>query len=206
MTDAGTCFYGAMTSTRLFILGALARNGPMHGHQIRRLAHTDRTDLWTDIKPGSMYGALHRMATEGAIKEVSTERDGNLPTRVVYDLTPDGRDELIAYRDQALRSTKLKPDPVDLALQNAAELTEAELTAVVKDRRRALESQLKSWQHLSETAAPYLHDLEALTFRHSLARLEAEISWHEELLSALPAYFQARRPEIKPKPALVPHQ
>lgn len=185
-------FHDAMTSIRLFILGALSRNGPMHGHQIRRLARTDRTELWTEVKPGSLYAALHRLEAEGAIKTVSTERDGNLPTRVVYDVTDDGHDELVAYRDEALRETQLRPDPVDLALQNTADMNKQQLTAVIEGRRRVLQSQLENWQHLRETAAPYLQNLEEMTFRHSLMRLSAEIAWHDELLAALPAYFSKR--------------
>lgn len=182
-----------MTSIRLFILGALSRNGPMHGHQIRRLARTDRTELWTDVKPGSLYAALHRLESEGAIKAVSTERDGKMPTRVVYDITEEGYDEFIAYRDAALRETELRPDPVDLALQSTTDMTESQLTAAIEDRRRSLQSQLDNWQHLSETAAPHLRGLEALTFRHSLVRLAAETAWHDELLAALPKHF--RTPE-----------
>ena len=43
--------------TRLFVLGALARHGPMYGHQIRRDARIDRAELWSDVRPGSLYGA-----------------------------------------------------------------------------------------------------------------------------------------------------
>src|SRR2546427_13220403 len=111
-----------MNSTRLFVLGSLARLGPMHGHQIRRAAQVDRTELWTDVKPGSLYGALHRMADEGLIVPVKTEQEGRLPARTIYEITETGRAELEAHRDEALRSTKLSNDPVDLALQNIDDL------------------------------------------------------------------------------------
>jgi len=39
----------------------------MYGHQIRRDARMDRADLWSDVRPGSLYGALHRLAAEGLI-------------------------------------------------------------------------------------------------------------------------------------------
>src|SRR5215469_2379693 len=116
-----------MNSTRLFVLGALARGGAMYGHQIRRAAQLDRTELWTDIKQGSLYGALHRMAAEGVIEVVRTEQAGNMPARTVYAITPTGREELVALRDEALRQTRLRPDPVDLALQNAQDMPEQEL-------------------------------------------------------------------------------
>lgn len=188
----GLRLHGAVTSIRLFILGTLARGGPMHGHEIRRLARTERTELWTDVKPGSLYAALHRLEAEGAIEAVSTSQSGNLPARVVYGITKAGHAEYLACRDAALRDTQLRPDPVDLALQNTADLSGEQLTAAIRDRRQALVSQLENWRQTRELAAPYLRGLEDMTFRHALARLEAEISWHDDLLAALPAYLQAR--------------
>ena len=178
-----------MNSTRLFVLGALARGGEMYGHQIRRAAQLDRTELWTDIKQGSLYGALHRMAAEGVIEVVRTEQEGSMPARTVYAITPAGQEELCAIRDQALRETKLRPDPVDLALQNTQDMSEDELRVVFENRRAAIAAELASWRHLYETAAPHLVGVESLGFSHTLLRLEAELAWHEESLKMLPSLF-----------------
>ena len=175
-----------MSSVRLFILGALARGGPMHGHQIRRDAQTDRTELWTDVKVGSLYAALNRMADEGVIEAVRTERTGNLPARTVYAITNEGHRELSALRAAILRDTRLRPDPVDLALQYSQDMPAAELLATMADRRAALEAQLRSWRHLQEVAAPHLTGVEPLGFQHGLIRLEAELAWHDLALRELP--------------------
>lgn len=161
----------------------------MYGHQIRRAAQVDRTELWTDIKQGSLYGALHRMAAEGAIEVVRTEQQGGLPARTVYAITPAGREELAAIRDEALRDTRLRPDPVDLALQNAQDMSAGELRAVLEARRAAIAAELTSFRHLHETAAPHLTPIESMGFGHTLTRLEAELAWHDEALKALPAAF-----------------
>ncbi len=178
-----------MNTTRLFILGSLARGGAMYGHQIRRAAQLDRTELWTDIKQGSLYSALHRMAAEGVIEVVRTEHHGSMPARTVYTITPTGREELAALRDQALRETRLRPDPVDLALQNTQDMSQDELHAVLANRRAAITAELASWRHLRETAGPHVTGVEALGFSHTLLRLEAELAWHEEGLKALPVIF-----------------
>jgi DNA-binding PadR family transcriptional regulator len=172
----------------------------MHGYEIRRVAQQDRTELWTDVKPGSLYGALHRLAAEGVIEPVRTEHEGNRPERTVYALTPAGRAELSAQRDEALRDTKLRPDPVDLALQNTADLAEEQVQAVIEDRRAALAAQLSSWRHLRETAGPYLSELERVVFEHPLVRLEAELAWHDTLLAALPKVFAADALQVPVEP------
>ncbi|HJP79447.1 MAG TPA: PadR family transcriptional regulator [Pseudonocardiaceae bacterium] len=173
-----------MNSTRLFVLGELAR-GPKHGHQIRREARLNRTGLWADVKPGSLYGALHRLVGEGVIEVVRTEVSGG-PARTVYALTEAGRLELAARRDQALRTTELPPDPVDLALQYTGDLDEEALRAVIYDRRTALAARLTAWRHEHERAEPDLHGLEPMTFAHTERRLRAELDWHDELLARLP--------------------
>ncbi len=174
-----------MNSTRLFILSALAKGGPMYGHQIRLAAQVDRTDLWTDIKAGSLYGALHRMENEQVIETVRTEQAGNRPARTVYALTDIGRREFEAQRDEALRECRLPPDPVDLALQSTFDMPAELLRAMVEDRLRTIRASIESWKSSQAAAEPYLRGLEMLSFRHTELRLEAELKWHEELLAAL---------------------
>jgi DNA-binding PadR family transcriptional regulator len=175
-----------MNSTRLFVLATLARRGPMHGHQIRRTAQVERTELWTDIKPGSLYGALHRMAAEGLITPIKTEQEGRLPARTIYEITDAGREELEIHRDKALRGTKLPSDPVDLALNFIEGLTEDQVRAILTDRRRSYAAQVIEWQHLQERVGQFLTDLDRMGFRHQILRLEAEIAWHDEFLEKLP--------------------
>jgi DNA-binding PadR family transcriptional regulator len=159
----------------------------MHGHQIRREAVVDRTELWADVKPGSLYAALHRLAAEDLVEVVRTEQEGNLPARTVYAITDQGRRELAALRDQVLRDPRLRPDPVDLALalHNTSDLTEQELRALLEGRRTSLAAQLASWQRQRETADPHLTGLEPMTFHHTLLRLQTELAWHDQLLEEL---------------------
>lgn len=158
----------------------------MHGHQIRRAAQTDRTELWADVKPGSLYGALHRMEAEGIVEAVRTEQEGKRPARTVYAITEEGRGELAAHRDEALREARLRPDPVDLALHFTGDLSEEALRSALEARRSSLASQLASWRQVRESADPHLSEMERMTFSHTLGRLEAELSWHDELLEQLP--------------------
>src|SRR5437763_8271420 len=128
----------AVGDARLFALSALARGGPMHGYQIRRAAQLNRTELWTDVKPGSLYSVLSRMTLEGLVEVVRTEKVGNSPERTVYAITERGRQELAALRTAALNAVRLLPDPVDLALQYTADLTGKQLAEAFTARRWAI--------------------------------------------------------------------
>lgn len=174
-----------MSAIRLFILGTLDRGGPMHGHQIRRAAQVDRTELWTDFKPGSIYAALPRMATDGTVMVSRSERVGNRPERTVYEITDAGRAELVAVRDEALAWAGLRPDVVDLGLQNAHELSVAELRRIFDSRIAAITAQSIAWQNQWEAATPYISAREALGFAHTHLRLEAEAAWCRQVLELL---------------------
>jgi hypothetical protein len=67
-----------------------------------------------------------------------------------------------------------------------------ELRTVMEARRTAITAELASWRNLHDSAAPHLTPTEALTFRHSLMRVETELAWHTEFLEALPKLFAQR--------------
>src|SRR5690348_5008163 len=167
-----------MNPTRLFVLGALARHGPMYGHQIRRNARMGRADLWSDVRPGSLYGALHRLAAEGLIEPVRTEQAGNLPARTVYAITAEGRRELRVLRAEALAEVGLRPDPVDLAVAMSGDLDENTLRGYIEDRIRALSGQAAKFAHHRERAWPDQTVADDLVVEHARLRIEAELTWH----------------------------
>jgi DNA-binding PadR family transcriptional regulator len=171
--------------TRLFVLGALARHGPMYGHQIRRDARIDRTELWSEVKPGSLYAALHRLQDEGLIEPVRTEQQGNLPARTVYAITGEGRRELRALRAEALREVALRPDPVDLALAVSADLDEDTLRAFFASRRDALATRAAFFARERDQAWPDQTAADDLIIDHIVARIETELRWHDLVLDRI---------------------
>ena len=175
-----------MSAIRLFILGTLAASGPLHGHQIRQQAQADRTDKYTDIQVGSLYGALKRMAGEGLVREIRTERVGNRPERTVYEITPEGRQALSALRDGILHQIRLPYDPFDLALKQASDIAEEDLAQIVADRLATLRAEELSGRHQAERADPYLNEAERMLTRHLIERVATEVRWHEELLDRIP--------------------
>ncbi len=168
----------------------------MYGHQIRRDARVGRTELWSEVRPGSLYGALHRMAAEGLIEAVRTEQVGNLPARTVYAITGEGRKELRALRAEAFRQVSLRPDPVDLAVAMSGDLPADELRGLVEDRHRALTTQREFFRHEQERAWAEQTAADSLILQHALGRLDAEIGWHEDLLLAIPLLARGDDPPL----------
>ncbi|MBB5916060.1 DNA-binding PadR family transcriptional regulator [Nocardia transvalensis] len=174
-----------MNETRLFVLAALAKRGPMHGHQLRRDARLDRADLWSRVKPGSLYGALHRMSDEGLIRPVRTEQEGALPARTVYEITGEGRRELRALRDEAFTGVDIRPDPVDLALAVSDDLDRELLRGYIEDRLAALRARRSRIEHQPDRRRPDRNTADDLIVDHAIMRIQAEIDWHEKVLACV---------------------
>lgn len=88
----------------------------MHSHRLRLEAERNRVHLWTDISVGAVYGPMKRLASEGLLREAGREREGNRPTRQLYEITEEGRHALKALQRAGLSEIVFKFDPFDLAL------------------------------------------------------------------------------------------
>ena len=94
-------------------------------------------------------------------------------------------------RDDVLREVRLRPDPIDLALQYSAELGPDAVITAFTNRKAALQAELDAWQLLYAQAKPYLRGTEPLSFAHHTIRLEAEITWHDRVIAELPIALAA---------------
>jgi DNA-binding PadR family transcriptional regulator len=175
-----------VSSIRLYILDALARRGEMHGHQLRLLAEQEHVHLWTDISVGALYGALKRLAAEGLLAEIRTEREGSYPERQVYGITASGRSVLRDLHRQQLEHVAFRPDPFDLALSRPDPGRLDELPDVLEARLKALLGMLAETEQANAHARPYLSLGEAHALLHREHRLRAELAWHRDLVAALP--------------------
>ena len=59
----------APDSTRLVLLGLLARYGPQHGYDLRGLIEQQHLDRIADIQYGSIYSGLKRLSRDGLVAE-----------------------------------------------------------------------------------------------------------------------------------------
>lgn len=163
------------------MLGAL-RRGPRHGYLVRREAVLDQTDAWTNIKPGSIYNALHRMHREGLVEAVASEQAAG-PARTVFGLTDHGRSALQEQIRRSLAESPIQADPFDVALRLADELESDDRGGLLGDRRDALAKRVQVHETTLREVRQHLTGWEALAFEHVVARLRFELSWMDGLLA-----------------------
>lgn len=191
-----------MSSIRLFILSSFAELGPMHGHRLRMEAEQKYVTFWTDIPVGAVYGAMKRLATEGLLREAGREKEGNRPTRQLYEITDEGRRTLTDLRRAGLTEVWFKYDPFDLALTRGDPGELDTFPALLSDRLARLTEMLEERRRTIDQALPYIGVAQEWALRHSERRLETEVRYLTDLVAALPAIIaderQPRPRKVKP--------
>jgi DNA-binding PadR family transcriptional regulator len=173
-----------MSSIRLFILSSFDEFGPMHGHLMRTIAERMKVPLWTDISVGAVYGAMKRLAAEGLLRASGREREGNRPTRQLYQITDEGRRALAELRRANLSEVWFKFDPFDLALTRIdAEALET-LASTLAERLKRVRAMLAQSQEVNEAAREHVGLAKQWALRHTEYRLQAEVAYLTDLLNA----------------------
>jgi len=182
-----------MNLSRLMILGLLAEHGPMHGHQIRRTAELTHAEVWGGITGGALYAELRRLDADGLIVAVRAEQVGRRPARTVYEVTDDGKLELVVQRDAALDLVFSSADPLSVVLLFAAGGT-SELSERLAARHRNIAAQLDAMarERTRLTELGVLPGLAIAAFRRGELRLESELRWHDEFERDLATVSSAR--------------
>lgn len=171
-----------MNLSRVVILGLLAERGPMHGHQLRRAVALTNAEDWAGITGGALYAELRKLDRDGLVEVAREEQVGRRPARTVYQITHEGRLELVVQRDAALEVVFGSADPVSVVLLFAAGTDMAELAERLAARRHRIEAQLRGMVGERErlSAQGILSPFAVAAFRRGEVRLEAELRWHEE--------------------------
>jgi len=173
-----------MNLTRLMALGTLARYGPQHGHQIRRLAELTDVGEWGGVSVGALYRELRAMEREGLVETLRTEQVGRRPARTVYAITEDGRLELHSLRAHALAETEPGPNALGVALIFALDdMDPEELRDALRARRDrlAISGRELGAERERGVARGYLSPLESAAMRRGEMHIETEVRWHDEL-------------------------
>ncbi len=173
-----------MSSIRLFILSSFAEFGAMHGHRLRLEAERNHVHLWTDITVGAVYGAMKRLAAEGLLRESGREREGNRPSRLLYEITEEGRRALDELCRTGLSDVWFKYDPFDLALTRTDPKLLETLPAILSERLDKVRTLLAESRRINEGARPKVGLAKQWALRHTEYRLEAEVAYLTDLLNA----------------------
>lgn len=183
-----------MNLTRLMVLGTLASHGPMHGHQIRRIAEISNVGQWGGVSVGALYRELRQMDGDGLVEAVRTEKVGRRPARTIYAITDEGQLELQVLRGRAMLEMSSGPDPLGVALAFAwhgIDLQEATDTMRRRREQMAIAAEHLAAEAQRLLAKGYIGPAQAAVMRRGVMHIETEVRWHDEFaktLAELPAH------------------
>ena len=164
----------------LAILGLL-QESPMHGYELRKRL-TGVLGAFHSISYGSLYPALKDLTARGWLAEGPGDHDTSGRSRVVYQLTADGKEHLQALLAEA------GPDAWDderfgVRLAFFGRTDQTVRLRVLEGRRSRLEERLDtlraSLQRGRERMDTYTLELQ----QHGLDSVEREVRWLDELIA-----------------------
>jgi DNA-binding PadR family transcriptional regulator len=164
----------------MMILGLVKWLQPVHGYDVRRELMSWNVDQWASIQPGSIYHALRKLAEEGLLAEVATERVGARPARTTYRVTPAGDREFQELLRKYWWDYKEPVDPFVAAFAYLPALPRREAAAALRNRARLLAAKLEPMRALlagEPEWAQYKPVHVSWTVELDVARTEAEIAW-----------------------------
>jgi DNA-binding PadR family transcriptional regulator len=161
----------------LVTLGLLSEQ-PCHPYEIQRLLR-DRHKAYAVGKTRALYRAIEELQAAGYIEPVETSREGRRPERTVYQITPEGREELENWLADLL-ATPVDETPVfSVAMGLLGYITQQRAEMALANRVVSLRAKLVSLEaglHLLQDDLG-LPRLVLLEIEHAMALATAELSW-----------------------------
>lgn len=125
--------------------------GEADGYQVRQDLAMWAADRWANVKPGSIYHALKKLAADGLLEAVQTEESPQGPDRVVYRITDAGVGDFFYLLNSALSEVETGQTMFNAALPFITTLDRNTLLFLLRSRIRQVEGQMATSEFLHES-------------------------------------------------------
>lgn len=182
MVLSPTC--GDILNVETMCLAILYR-GDATGYEIRKSLSEDEGALFAAAGYGSIYPALKKLHGRGSLSQRNDIQNGR-PSRKVYSLTDQGRNELLKTLHKPLQEDSFR-SPFLYLMRLLGDLPENVVELHFKARRASLEAEAKMIDELLERSSSHLgHWILVQRRAMTRCRLEALDAWSKSPRPALP--------------------
>ncbi|MEA5455566.1 PadR family transcriptional regulator [Sinomonas sp. JGH33] len=134
---------------------------------------------------GSLYAVIRSLESHGFVRAARTEREGNRPERIVYEITQAGMTEALDWmRDLISRPVKEYPD-FEAGLSLLPMLSPDEAKACLAQRLERLDAEITARSEMEQTGERGLPELFLIESSYRRAMLEAERAFVASLLERI---------------------
>lgn len=165
----------------------LLHERPMHPYEMAQLMKERYVSTRVKVKAGSLYHTVDRLAENGFVEIVETQRDGKRPERTLYAMTEAGRDEFVD-RAQDMLATPAEEYPEYLSALAVIDELGPEMTLTqLKHRVLRLQAAIASDQVVLENLVKEhkLPEVYWLDWSYATARRAFELEWTQKLIGDL---------------------
>ncbi|MEA2684461.1 MAG: hypothetical protein QOK05_2789 [Chloroflexota bacterium] len=161
----------------LTVLGMLSEQ-PSHTYEIQRQIRNRHKDFAAG-KTRALYRAIEDLVEQGLAEAVETTRDGRRPERTVYQITGEGREELVEWLIDLLERPVAEYPVFSIAIGFLPYLDQERALRALLARSILLRSQIAGHQEnlRALTVASRLPRLVLLELEHAIALQTAELKW-----------------------------
>ena len=175
---------GSHTLWALAVL-AMLREQPMHPYEMQRVMHRRHTDELLALKRGSLYHAINQLQRDGLIEPIETSREGRRPERTVYQLAPDGEDELLLWLRDLMSTPTHEPSQFIAALAFVRHLEPSDALQQLELRAVSLEAAIAALRAVEHGIGGYVGRTSVLEVEYQRALHEADLGWTRALIDDL---------------------
>ncbi|MXQ55599.1 PadR family transcriptional regulator [Shimazuella alba] len=173
-------------NARLMILGLLFESDK-HGYEVQKWLEISNTDLWADVKSGSIYHALKKMEQEKLIEVKNREMVGNRQ-RSIYSITENGKETFLNMLENRWKqSLHAFPSTMYVLLTFYEYLPISKRKVCLSTQITLLEEEIQQWNKGKKLKmeAEVVPEWGNLLFDNGLAHLEADLHLLRSLLAKL---------------------
>jgi DNA-binding PadR family transcriptional regulator len=164
----------------LAILGAL-KERPMHGYELKKRLSYLLGHLWK-ISFGSLYPALKRLETKGAVEKAYTVKE-KTRNRYVYRITPQGEEIFQGLLVDTRKTSEITDgDKFSLRLAFFQYMDPETRLWLLEKRRNYLEERLNEMSGLGKSRYKDSDSYRQGLYRHRQELLESDIVWLDEMI------------------------
>jgi DNA-binding PadR family transcriptional regulator len=164
---------------------AFLRERPMHPYEMQRLLRERHKDDLLVLKRGSLYHAIHRLLSAGWIASAGVDRDGRRPERTTYQITKEGREELIRWLREMISIPQREPSEFMASMSFLIHLPPEDAIQRLEERGRWLERQIADLDAGLAAVKRHVDRIHLIESEYLQAMRSAELRWVHNLAGEL---------------------
>ncbi|CAM3045236.1 PadR family transcriptional regulator [Tsukamurella hominis] len=164
---------------------ALLTERDMHPYEMFTTMTERREDLVVKLRAGSLYHSVNRLADDGLVTEIGTDRDGNRPERTTYAITAAGRERLQDTVADLIAEPAEEYPSFPLAVSEAHNLDRDRVRALFTARLSRLDADVAAMRAGHARALGHAAEMHLLDLDYLIAMRTAEADWLRRTIARL---------------------